>query len=233
METPEHVNGHQPQNSAHFAETPFLDTNEEDGAFNDLPLDSFSSTAEVDDEDEAIEQFLQDMEPEGEFASQSWESTDHLEDFFEDEFDADVEETAVISDATIPQNLEEEDGIEKQIPIADEIALLNYLARQSARTKEPTKAALIASTMTPVAIHTQPQYAKALWPAIQILSPVVWQVAHRWHRQNRRREMQRLPIALVHTIAHLANRVEEKQRLNRTIVVATFKRELSQQRPFS
>ncbi len=235
METSEHANGHNPRLLSELAESSLLNTDDEDVALDDLPIDPETALQEENEqEDKALEQFLEAMEPEGEFVSHSWHEMDEADNFFDDEIDELTEDiSSVISESIVSDEFEDEEGVEKQTSITDEIALLKYLARQSVRSKEPTKAALIASTMAPVVLRTQPQASRMLWPAITILAPAIWQVAYRWHRQNRKQEIQRIPFALVHTVAYLAQRVQERKRLNRTIVLSTFKRELSQQRPFS
>ena len=245
MRRGQHSNGHHPPRHIEYDDLSLLGLEDGDDELTDDLAADTAVLPEGDSasEDAALAQFLQDMEPEGDL-------TRHP--FFQEETLTDTLETAVSAttrftnrqlepeDAypTVSPPLEIEAGEVNQPttvdPVRRELALLKYLAWQSARAQDPMRAAAIAAVMPSVALRTQPDDYHALWPAMVILAPEVWQVVYAWYgeRQNKR-HFQRLPVVLLHTVAQLAQRLQQDKPLNRTIVLATFKRELQSRRSFA
>jgi len=192
------------------------------------------------DEEASLQQFLQDMEPEGEPLPEPgsdeperlWNPSSAV--FSGSELAAEAEQfpypqqDAMRTQPMVPSaqdTLAKFESFDDGPASGDEQTWLHFLAQTAVAAPHAMHAAGLVAAMPAIAMRTQPQVYRALWPAVPALTPAVMHLARQWYGRARTRPyLQYLPQILMATAETLAKQIQQGRRLRRTEMQAVFRR---------
>ncbi len=196
-----------------------------DDDLEDLLVDDSEPMPPVDDE-AVMAQFLQDMEPEGDWSGPPQGLSEPAVRLDEREGGWDSMEAPRVN-ARQSQSTPLSSGWQAA-ERRETQALLNTLAHMLASATNVTQSMGLAAAMAPVALRTQPQVYRALWPALPALTHETVRTVHSWYRQDANRRFgEQLPQLLTAVTFELGRAVVQERPLSAKFVKHLFKRQLS------